>query len=92
MSAVYSALTGVNMKSLIMLSRTFIGLVGTSHLKEHINLSILAVSDFRYLLYVLDQSLNLCYRFTLLNENNANKSESPPSLNIAFGVYQEPLF
>ena len=24
----------------------------------------------------------LCYRFTLLNENNANISKSPPSLNI----------
>ena len=27
--------------------------------------------------------MNLCYRFTLLNENHANISKSPPSLNIA---------
>ena len=34
-------------------------------------------------LAVLDQSLNLCYRFILLVENNARTSKSPPSLNAA---------
>ena len=56
-------------------------IVGTSHLKGHINL--LKISDSCAQLAALDQSLNLCYRFTLLNENNANIYKSPPSLNIA---------
>ena len=45
----FTVLTGVIFKSLIMLSRTWVGLVGTSHLKEHLNLNILAMSDFRFL-------------------------------------------
>ena len=45
----FTVLTGVIFKRLIMLSRTWIGLVGTSHLKEHLNLNILAMSDFRFL-------------------------------------------
>ena len=60
-----------------------IGLVGTSHLRERIDLSILAISNSCAQLADLEQCLNLCYRFTLLNENNANMSKSPPSLNIA---------
>ena len=41
------------------------------------------ISNFCAQLAVLDLSLNLCYRFDLLNENNANISKSPSSLNIA---------
>ena len=45
----FAVLTSVILKSLIMRSRTYIGLVGISHLKEHVNLSIFAISDFRFL-------------------------------------------
>ena len=45
----FTVLTSVILKSLIMRSRTYIGLVGISHLKEHVNLSIFAISDFRFL-------------------------------------------
>ena len=45
----FTVLTGVILKSLKTLFRTYNGLVGTSHLKEHINLSISAILDFRFL-------------------------------------------
>ena len=41
------------------------------------------ISNFCAQLAVLDLSLNLCYSFILLNENNANILKSLQSLNIA---------
>jgi len=40
----------------------------------------------------LDKSLNLCYRFTLLIENNARISKSLPSLNAAVWDADECIF
>ena len=49
MCQLFPVLTGVILKSLKKLPGTWIGLVGTSHLIKHTILSILAISDFRFL-------------------------------------------
>ena len=54
-------------------------------MKEHSILDRLVISVLQSSLKLtdLDQSLNLCYRFILLDKNNPRKQKSPSNLNIA---------
>ena len=58
-------------------------------MKEHSILDRLAISALQSSLKLadLDQSLNLCYGFILLDENNPRIQKSPPNLNIALWVH-----